>query len=213
MKNKKTLVLVALAVVLVGVGAFGFLKPEPKYEPKVIARSGEPEATGTAAAPKQKAPEKGKDERAEQLMALVTGPLTARDPFEPLGSMAMEGVTPAKATGTSSVPPPPVARPARRTSSVPPLEPLAGSFGSAAPGMGLAPSSPLRQPSEFGYRVKGVVVGAKPVAVLEDEGGNQRLVPLGGSVDGDSRVVGIEKGRIRIRHRGKVQTLTLSEGQ
>lgn len=213
MKNKKTLVLVALVVVLVGVGAFGFLKPEPKYEPKVVARSGDTEEVSPTSAQMKTAPAKGKDERAEQLMALVTGPLTARDPFEPLGTMGMEGVTPPKVAGTSTVPPPPVSRPAQRTPVVPPLEPLAGSFGSPSPGMGLAPSSPLRQPSEFGYRVKGVVVGAKPVAVLEDEGGNQRLVPLGGSIDGDSRVVGIEKGRIRIRHRGKVQTLTLSEGQ
>lgn len=211
MKKKKTLVLVALAVVLVGVGAFGFLRPEPQIPPKVVARSSDAE-TGPAEkdAPAKKSADVGKDERAEQLMALVTGPLSPRDPFEPQGSMGTEAVTAPPPAGASAPPPPPQVR---RTPSVPPLDPLAGSLGGTPSGMGISPGPALRQPGEFGYRVKGVVVGSKPVAVLEDEGGNQRLVPLGGSIDGDSRVVGIEKGRVRIRHRGKDQTLTLSEGQ
>jgi hypothetical protein len=62
------------------------------------------------------------------------------------------------------------------------------------------------------FQVKGVIVGQKPMAVIEDDNGSQRLVPLGGSVDSDSTVVGIEKGKVKIRHKGKNKTLNLPEG-
>ena len=93
---------------------------------------------------------------------------------------------------------------------------LGNPAGTTAPigggNIGLSKSAPLRQPTEFAYTLKGVLVGKKPMAVFEDDNGNQRLVPLGGSLDGDSKVVGIEKGKVRIRHRGKDQTHTLPEG-
>jgi type II secretory pathway component PulC len=86
-----------------------------------------------------------------------------------------------------------------------------GAIG-AGGGAGLTQGAPLRQPGEFAYQVKGVIVGKKPMAVFEDDNGNQRLVPLGGSLDGDSKVVAIEKGKVRIRHHGKEKTLDLPEG-
>ncbi|MGE0002550.1 MAG: hypothetical protein AB7F50_09220 [Fimbriimonadaceae bacterium] len=212
MKDKKTLVLVALGVVLVAVGAFGFLKPEPKITPKVVDTlepAGSPKADPQAASA---AKEPGNDERAEQLMALVTGPLQPRDPFELQGSLqAVEVATPP----TTNTPPvagniPP---PTRRTSPVPPLEPVPGNLSGPVGGIGVSPGAPIRQPSELGYRVKGVVVGAKPVVVLEDDNGNQRLVPAGVSIDGDSKVVSVSKGRVTIQHKGKQKTYTVSEGQ
>jgi hypothetical protein len=213
MKNKKAIVIAVLALALVGIGAFGLMKPEPEYQPKVVATSADAgndladNGSGRdAGGGKQN---EGKDLRAEQLMALVTGPLNPRDPFEQGGATAAEAVTAQPVVGNT---PPPAATSARRSPSLPPLDPMGGSLAGPG-GVGLSPGQPLRQPGEFGYRVKGVVVGDRPVAILEDDGGNQRMVPLGGSVDGDSRVVGIEKGRVRIRHRGKDQTLTISEGQ
>lgn len=212
MKDKKTLVLVALGVVLVAVGAFGFLKPEPKITPKVVdtlEQKGSPKADPEAAST---AKEPGNDERAEQLMALVTGPLQPRDPFELQGPMqAVEVATPPTTNTppvTGNIPPP-----TRRTPPVPPLEPVPGSLSGPVGGIGVSPGAPIRQPSEFGYRVKGVVVGAKSVVVLEDDNGNQRLVPAGVSIDGDSRVVSVSKGRVTIQHKGKQKTYTVSEGQ
>src|SRR5207237_5169748 len=99
--------------------------------------------------------------------------------------------------------------------TIPPFDPTnsgAPAGGTGSPAVGLSNAPVLRQPDEFGYKVKGVILGDKPMAVFEDDNGNQRLVPLGGSVDGDSRVIGIEKGKVRVKHRGKPQSLRLPEG-
>lgn len=53
------------------------------------------------------------------------------------------------------------------------------------------------------------MTGSKPIAVFSDSNGNQRLVPVGGSLDGDSKVVAVEKGSVTIEHRGKKQRLSL----
>jgi hypothetical protein len=50
------------------------------------------------------------------------------------------------------------------------------------------------------------------MAVFKDSQGNQRIVPLGGYVDADTKVVGIERGKVRVKTRDGEQTLTL-EGQ
>ncbi len=213
MKDKKTPVLIALGVVLVAVGAFGFLKPEPKIAPKVVdTMDPKGETAGKPTSPRSEK-EPGNDERAEQLMALVTGPLQPRDPFEQTGPMqAVEVATPPTtnpAGVAGNIPSPTV----RRTPQMPPLDPVPGNLAGPVGGVGVSPGAPIRQPSEFGYRVKGVVVGAKSVVVLEDDNGNQRLVPAGVSIDGDSKVVSVSKGRVTIQHKGKQKTYTVSEGQ
>ena len=83
--------------------------------------------------------------------------------------------------------------------------PLSGALGNAQ--IGVAPSGP--DPSAFGYQVSGVIVGSKPAAVFTDSGGNQRLVPVGGSLDGDSKVISIDKGQVTVEHRGKKLRLPL----
>lgn len=212
MKDKKTLVLVALGIVLVAVGAFGLLKPEPKITPKVVATAEPIGKEDTSSPTRNGGKEEGKDERAEQLMALVTGPLNPRDPFEQQGPMrAVEAAAPPNNPGSGvagNIPPP-----TRNVAPVPPLNPVPGTLGGTPGGLGVSPGTPLRQPSEFGYRVKGVVVGAKSVVVLEDDNGNQRLVPAGVSIDGDSKVVSVSNGRVTIQHKGKQKTYTVSEGQ
>ena len=166
------------------------------------------------------------------LMQMVSKPYPARDPFAPqykdgtADPNAASTPAPANAAPTQPVRQPVASNGFRRP---PPLEggtkpwepPVTGGSGLSNPagsttpiggGIGLSKGAPLRQPNEFAYTLKGVLVGNKPMAVFEDDNGNQRLVPLGGSVDGDSKVVGIEKGKVRIRHRGKDQTHTLPEG-
>ena len=65
-------------------------------------------------------------------------------------------------------------------------------------------------PNQFSYTVSGVITGGnKPAAVFTDSSGNQRLVPVGGSLDGDSKVVAIDRGNVTIEHRGKKQRLSL----
>ncbi len=73
--------------------------------------------------------------------------------------------------------------------------------------MQVTPTGP--DPSAFGYTVSGTMTGGdKPVAVFTDSNGNQRLVPVGGSLDGDSKVISIEKGSVVIEHRGKKQRIS-----
>jgi hypothetical protein len=160
------------------------------------------------------------------LLQMVSKPYPARDPFTPQSK-----VDPNAPTTTAPTPPTttaPVARQPVASNSTRRPPPLGGGYkpwealpsgtgvgassNPAATGPILSKGAPLRQPDEFAYTLKGVLVGSHPMAVFEDDSGNQRLVPLGGSLDGDSKVVGIEKGKVRIRHRGKDQTHTLPEG-
>lgn len=220
--KKKMMMLGGLGLVLVAVGAFQFI---PKTSAPVA-----PAATDTAAAEKKTdGPDKSAksdDPQRDEVIAMVT-PLAKRDPFAP--QTAMEDTQP-----TNSVMPEqqPTFKPVKSPQSLgggtgprdpfpnnpgmKPFDPSGGAGTLPAPGddghVRLADAKPLRQPGDLAFEVKGVVVGDKPMAVFEDDSGNQRLVPLGGSLDPDSKVVGIEKGKVRIRHKGKEKTLRLPEG-
>ncbi|MBS1723771.1 MAG: hypothetical protein JSS66_12555 [Armatimonadetes bacterium] len=165
-------------------------------------------ATGTA--------EAETDPQRQVLLQMVKNPLPRRDPFESQDNRAPD-TTPAQPVQTAPQQPvKPVHRPtAERFAYSAPVSPLAGTLpnGGTSPGMDVSHAPPLRQPSEFAYKVTGVIVGHKPMAVFEDDSGNQRLVPVGGSIDGDSKVVGVERGKVRIVHRGKEKTLSPQEGQ
>jgi hypothetical protein len=165
--------------------------------------------------------EKETDPQRAMLMALVKDPRPRRDPFEPIGSPMPQEAAPVQpvasqtATPTKHVGGGPRNLGGSYAGSPGPYNPLpdGGQIGSPSATTDLTKAAPLRQPNEFAYRVKGILNGPKPMAVFEDDSGNQRLVPLGGSVDGDSKVVGIEKGKVHIRHKGKDKVVDLSEGQ
>ena len=212
MKNdkKKLAIVAALVVVVVAVGAFqlvGSSSAKPVAATKVDTKTADAEKT----------PARPKDQREvpESILAMAGQPLSQRDPFQPPTGFgdektrAMQGNN-SFASGQTTNPAP--VRTGGRTGggSAAPLDPLPNGLGAPGGSMALAPSAPLRAPGEFAYQVKGVIVGDRPMAVFEDDNGNQRLVPLGGSVDGDSKVVGIEKGRVTVRHKGKAKTLTVS---
>jgi hypothetical protein len=72
------------------------------------------------------------------------------------------------------------------------------------PGPNGQPTGPAVVPEPpFGYSVSGVIVGQHPAAVFTDAQGNQRLVQLGGSLDAETKVIGIEKGKVTVKHGSK----------
>jgi hypothetical protein len=201
-QKAKVVALASLGVVLLGVGAFQLTQgsPEKKAKPnsaRLAAKAGD---------------QPGEDEQVWQDLVAIT-PHAPRDPFQP-GQLAP--LDPANATGTKPAVAtnPPATRPIRviqqrPSRPIPPLE-----IGGTLPGLHengakatAVPDAQVRRPDEFGYAVSGVIIGSRPMAVLQDESGVQRLVKLGASVDGESQVIGIERGKVTVRHRGKVLVL------
>ncbi len=220
-KDKKKLVIVGvLGVLVLGIGAFQFMGSSP-----APAKSGATKPTAMTDAQPEVKPSDGKND----LSKMVASTLPQKDPFQP-GTLPDD---PSKAQPEKPVEPPkapvvrnPLMRGTRRTGSdfsVPPVSPMTGQLpdptGQGGPtgpiganGVGVQKGAPLRQPGEFAYSVNGVVLGSRPAAVFQDDNGNQRLVPVGGSVDGDSRVVSIERGKVTVQHKGKKLTLTMGGG-
>lgn len=202
--KKKKLALIGLVVVIAGVGAFQFTsggaeptKATVKKEEKNLSNANKLYAT---------------DPNTTDL--IVASALPARDPFD--GSSWQP-----KPEQPKVVPPPPPAQSKQprpfggrnQGGSIPPFKvdglPLPGDGGNVK----LEPGKAMPDPSAFGYSVSGVIVGHRPAAVFTDANGNQRLVPVGGSIDGDSQVVGVSKGKVTIRHRDKTITMTVGGTQ
>ncbi|MFW5697079.1 MAG: type II secretion system protein N [Fimbriimonadaceae bacterium] len=216
-EKKKLIVVGALGVAVLAIGAFQF---------SGMFGGGEVEATSEESADGKT--DEGslvltQDELIRQeLVAMVSGPLPARDPFEDLSKPVVEEEPEPEVQPT----PPPTSNqptPRRNTSPRPPsvpgnstpsLTPFrfdpngGGGFGIEGPG-GETSVPEARVPQN---NLKGVVVGKRSAAVFQDEQGNQRLVPLGGSLDGDTEVVSIEKDKVIIRENGKTKTLTIEDG-
>lgn len=217
--KKKLVIIGVLGVVILGVGAFQFMGGSSN-PPKPAATKSAPKAdVANGAQPKD-----AKDD----LSKMVASTLPQRDPFQP-GTLPDDPSRPQPPK--PEVEPPkqvknPLMKGTRRAGSnysVPPVTPMTGQLpdptGAGGPsgpiganGMNVQPGKPLRQPGEFAYSVNGVVLGSRPAAVFQDDNGNQRLVPVGGSVDGDSRVVSIERGKVTVQHKGKKLTLTMGGG-
>lgn len=51
-------------------------------------------------------------------------------------------------------------------------------------------------------------MGDRPMAVFADSQGNERIVPVGSSLDGDSQVVSVQAGAVKLRVHGKTKTMT-----
>jgi hypothetical protein len=214
--KKKLIILGALVAVLAGVGAFTFLSGGSTPTPPPVAATADTKTDDT-----QKTTvvdENGKPVNEEVATSSVKNPLYAaelpqRDPFQVSGFGAQEFQP--RVPQPIPQPRPTQRRPSGRRSSgggdfsIPPYSPLSGSLPVAGGGsVTVPPTGP--DPSTFGYTVSGTMTGGKrPVAVFSDSSGNQRLVPGGGSLDGDSIVIAVEKGAVTIEHRGKKQRLSL----
>lgn len=198
MKDKKKLMAIAaLGAVLVGMGAFTLLGGSEPPPPPVVSKK---DTAKTADAAKVAAEAEGPKNPS------VASALPQRDPFKDamLQSDAPKVAAP-------QLPPPVkahVSRPRFNGSGDQlPVLPQFDKSGTLAGQIGVQAAGP--DPSAFNYRVSGVIVGARPAAVFTDSQGNQRLVSVGASLDGDSKVLAIDRGQVTVQYRGKTLRLTL----
>lgn len=207
--KKKKLAVIGLFVVIIAVGAFQFTSggPEPAKaaaKPKAEAKEG---AVAQSDAAAQYAPDATSSAADNAL--IVASALPARDPFN--GTEWTQEPLPTPPPQAKPQPAP-SARPSRSSgNSLPPFR-MEGNPVLPNPAGGsvsLEPGKPLVDPNAFTYTVSGVIVGRRPAAVFTDADGNQRLVAAGSSIDGDSQLVGVENGKVVIRHKNKTITLTV----
>lgn len=208
--KKKLVVLGVLLVVMLAVGAFTFMGGGSSTPPVVADSSGSGEvvkvnADGSTGDVQNGPSVDGGTEEELPKNPLYAADLPQRDPFV----SGMPGATDRGYIAPQPTTARPVRRPTRGGSSyIPPFQPMPGTFTGNVGGVSISPSG--SDPNRFGYTVSGVITGGgKPAAVFTDASGNQRLVPVGGSLDGDSKVVAIDKGNVIIEHRGKTQRLSL----
>lgn len=173
--KKKVIIIAALGLLLVGVGAFQFLPgssaPTPTTKP---AKKVEPVQKAEDEGPKN--PE-------------VANALPERDPFE-----GPEPPDPAgKINANASKPP------KRQPSALPGTIMPAKGPELPKPGETLIPT----EAPPFGFSVAGTVVGEHSVAVFRDAQGRQRLVREGDALDADTQVVSIQKSEVTVVFRGK----------
>lgn len=233
--KKKIVVLAALGVVILCVGAFQIMSssssaPTPvkessaKNEDKADGKESGEKAAHDSAAAEYSADESGENgvvasegaETKDPLRQLYSMNLSIRDPFASVTPLPITDTGP-KNPSTSNPP-----RTTRGGSSmggmtVPPFDPnsLPGGLppiggnpealgNGGQPGLALPPAGPA-------YSVSGVIRGEKNAAVISDAQGNQQLVREGQDIDGDAKVVSVQKNKVVIRKKdGK--TITLSVG-
>lgn len=138
-------------------------------------------------------------------------PMPARDPFQVPSDIVALNNAPVQEKVVPTTEPKPVHSGQSPRGNQPVNPEIFGSFPPLTGGG--TPSGPIGVPAPSGpnVRLMGVLVGDKPMAVFEDDKGNQKLVPLGGSVDGDTKVTSIKRGQVTISHRGKDKTLVIQE--
>lgn len=214
--KKKVVVLAALAVVIVCVGAFQVLTSgsSASAPAKSEAKKSSPEDSNsetTATKTESQDAEYAADsaQTGDPLRQLYAIKLTARDPFTQLE-------LPPLAEGATAATPPKVnPEPTRRGSyggpKVPPM-PVPGDFSMGGPlnNGGVPPMGDNIVPTGPQYSASGVIRGEKNMAVISDANGNQRLVREGQELDGDTRVHSISKGKVVLRKKdGKSITLNV----
>lgn len=219
MDDKKKIVVVgALFVAMLAIGAFEFTKGSgdapaaPAKDTKVADKA--------AGADKSKDGDKKKEEKAKN--PLLSLPLASRDPFKPISLP-----NPTKSPSATAQAPKPISGPSgsgsrpRQLRQIPPVQIEGGPLPAALPGTlqgengGSSLSGPVGVPnpsintvSSFGYKLKGTLMGDRPMAVFADSQGNERIVPVGSSLDGDSQVVSVQAGAVKLRVHGKTKTMT-----
>lgn len=213
--KKKVMVLVALAVVIVCVGAFQVLnsgspapaKPEAQKATSDEASNADTVAEQTDA--QDAAYSADSAEPDDPLRQLYSIKLTARDPFTQLELPPLaDGAKPAQ---TPKVTPEPTRRSSYGGPKVPPM-PVPGDFNLGGPlnNGGVPPMGDNIVPTGPQYSASGVIRGEKNMAVISDANGNQRLVREGQELDGDTRVQSISKGKVVLRKKdGKSITLNV----
>ena len=182
--KKKIMVIGALGLLLVGIGAFQFMPGAPEPAPAAKAKP-KVDAAKDLALDAPKNPE-------------VANSLPSRDPFEgpePPDNGKKSAAAPPKAD--SNVP-------YKMSGALPPGK------DSQLPGAGAGAEIRAVEAPPFAYAVAGTVVGEHSVVVFRDSQGRQRLVREGDSLDGDTQVISIQKSQVTVVYRGK--TLHLKTG-
>lgn len=204
-EKKKIIAMVVLFLVVIGVGAFQFSSISGPTENTAVKKKAEEEKKLEAEKIKQDEEKDGKS----VLNPMFAQNLPARDPFAPgtlnaepsvSNTAAQQNPQPLKPSNLG-----PGFKPFDPGGSVPSLPAAGDSQGN----IGLQQGAPIRPADSLAYSLKGVLLGDKPAAVLQDDSGNQRLVALGDSIDGDSRVTNISQGKVTVRYKGKTVTLTV----
>ena len=184
--DKKKLVIVGvLAAIVVAVGAFQFIGGGSGGGAKKPIPAKKPDVVA--------APEENKIKNPE-----FANKLPERDPFKSPDDVPTKPVLP-----TAPAKQAPRSLPGNLANNG--VLPNAG-FGTIAP-LSVAPPEPV-----FNYRLSGLILGRHPAAVFTDTGdksGSQRLVPIGGSLDGDTQLVAVTKGLAVVSFHGKHRRLTL----
>lgn len=215
--KKKTLVLGALGVALLAVGAFQFVgggEPEPKEKAKKKLSVGSSlygEGDATERLKNLVANNQISEDHPENLVYNI--PLNPRDPFAKEGSAPppIQQPTPQPEPPKQTAPRPPVlgGNPPFG-GSMPPFPVPGAAAGATGPnGVGVRPGDPLRQPNEFAFTVVGLIEGSHPAVVFADGSGNQKLVPVGGEIGPDSTLSKISKNKVFVKHNKKMLTLTV----
>jgi hypothetical protein len=250
--KKKALILGALVVVMLGVGAFQFTMGGKSEAPPVeeVAKSEKTDAAAAAVGGAEGTVNKtelGPD--GKPVVVKVVDPalqglaiLSPRDPFD---GTAWGAETTAKVGGTGTMgagpmapptgmgapvtnPEPPAprrpSRPVNRDIQIPPVNPgeilaegngqlpaAGGGFGGGNLAAGNPGNNNFPDIREVPYEVSGVIRGRRQAAVFRDSSGNERLVKVGQKLDGDTEVIAVMRGQVKVRHRGEVKTLKLSQ--
>jgi hypothetical protein len=208
--KKKITVLAVLVILIIGVGVFQITRgssPAPEAAAGDTAETSEAASDGAALTASEGGAPAG------PRFALAS--LPQRNPFKP-GRLA-PAPTPTPTPQPQPQPLPP-AQPERQPrpprvngnlpqQSLPPfqvegLPALPGDSGTVL--VPTAPPEPV-----FAFTLNGVIVGERSAAVFRDSEGNQRLVSVGGSIDGDSQLIAVQKGSATVRFRGKTLRLTM----
>lgn len=206
-EKKKLIVIGALTVVMLGIGAFQIVKGSshaPAPAPAVVATTAAPAAKGDATS----STNKDDSQAAQQANDLVKGSYPAHDPFKPLVDA---NAVPASQTPPSAPASKPLTQRVAKGELFPkfPIQkdgqlPGASTQGLTVP---IKPAAP-----DSGYALAGIIMGRKPAAVFVDAQGAQHLVQLGGSLDGDTRLVDLDRGHVVLRVKDQTKTLTLGGG-
>ena len=189
--KKKMILLIALAILVLGIGAFQFVnssggdKPQPKPEAKKESTA-EPDSQQSEVDP---------------TMQYIVSNAVARDPFQ-------EGVLPLAEGQTPPPKDPPRMRGSRPGGGFKIPDAVGGGFDLSKP---ITPNVPdgIGIQHVQAFDVIGAIVGEHPAAVFVDENGRQRLVTVGGSFGDDRHLVGVDGDRVTVRHKDKTITYTV----
>ena len=192
--KKKIIIVVALGAVMLGIGAFQFTKISAGEAPAPVAEGSSIETNEQPVKVAQR----------DGLNTLVTGSYEERDPFKPVNLPEVDPF--AQVPGAQQTPVKP--------NNPMPQPTIDGSVNTGGP-IGPLTVSPTGEPGlplitpGVPYALTGIIIGEKPAAVFVDSLGTQRLVQLGGSLDGDTVVSKIERREVTLRINNKNHTLTL----